>query len=183
MPVSRRATERAWSVAFCTDSRRSIWPTECCGNCAQSPIADTAGLDGDEQRVDDDAVVAGEPRRARERVLGEHADADDDEVGGHAFAVGEHDRGGDALRALDRADADAEAKARAERLVRVEEEVRGRRRDGATERAGDLDHRHFAADRKRSGGDLEADEAGADHDDAPAGTEPLADRRRVGDVA
>ena len=134
-------------------------------------------------RVDDDAVVAGEPRRAREPVLGEHADADDDEVGGRAFAVGKDDCGGGAVRALDRVDADAEAEARAERLVRVEEEVRGRRRHGAAERAGDLDHRHLAADRERGGGDLEADEAGADDDDAPAGTEPLADRRRVGDVA
>ena len=183
MPVSRRATARAWSVAFCTNSRRSIWPTRMLRE--QRAIADRRHrrVGGGEQRVDDDAVVAGEPGGARERVLGQHADADDDEVGGHAFAVGEHDRGGCAVRALDRVDADAEAEARAERLVRVEEEVRSRRRHGAAERAGDLDHRHFAAERERSRGDLEADEAGADDDDAPAGTEPLADRRRVGDVA
>ena len=90
---------------------------------------------------------------------------------------------GGAVVALDRLDADAEAEARAEGDMRVEEEIGGRRRHGAAERPGDLDHRHFAAQRQRRRGDFEADEAGADDDDAPPRAEPLADRRRVGDVA
>ena len=42
--------------------------------------------------VDDDAVPAFEPGLARERVLGDDADADDDEVGRQNLAIGEDDR-------------------------------------------------------------------------------------------
>ena len=44
---------------------------------------------GGEAVVDGDAVVAGEPGGLGERGVGDGADADDDEIGGDAAAVGE----------------------------------------------------------------------------------------------
>jgi hypothetical protein len=142
------------------------------------------GVRGDEMFVDDHAIFAHEARGARQPILGEDANADDDDVGGQSLAVCEHNGFDEASRALDRRNADAETEGRAEGPVRVKEEGRSQVRHGAAERSiGDLDHRHFAAQRQRGGGDLQADEAGANDDDPLARAEPLADRLRVGDVA
>jgi len=84
---------------------------------------------------------------------------------------------------MQRHDADAKQDARAKRLVRLQEEVGGRRGDRTPERPwGDFDDRHFAAKARRCRGDLQPDEAGAHDDDAPRRPKPLTQPPRVGEV-
>ena len=76
------ATQRPWSTAFCTNSRRTRPGAKGVGKLAQSPIAEIAGSPVDEVFVDDDAVVDREPGVAGEFGVGDDADADQDEIGG-----------------------------------------------------------------------------------------------------
>ena len=132
--------------------------------------------------VDHDAVGAFETRFVSERILSGDADADEREIRRQDLAVGEDDR----LRllfALDRLDADPEEQAGAKGPVRLDVEFGQDRRHGAAHRPDDLDHADFGAELGGGRGDLEPDEARADHHHLEACGDARAQRRRVGDVA
>ena len=95
------------------------------------------------------------------------ADADEDEIGQHAAAVGGGDAGGAAVCGIDGGDARLEQQAVAPGLMRLGEELRHDRRHGAAHAARQrLDHRHLLAELRGDGGELQPDKAGAGDDDA-----------------
>ena len=135
--------------------------------------------------VDEDAVVDVEAGVLGELDIGEHADADDDEVGGDAVAG----------RGLDGDDAAAlpDDRGRPAVLRRMSvPQPRWRSRkwseiSGATtrpiSRSARLEHGHRLAEVARGRGDLEADEAAADDHHVARPMQALAELARIVDVA
>ena len=125
--------------------------------------------------IDADAVGAGETAVVRERILGQHADADDHEVGAQHRAVAQHDTRDTFALAFERGHRRERAQVCAEPLVRGGEEPRDRRRHRAAHDAGRrFDDRHRFAGPRRRRGKFKADEARADDDDRLRGVKIVA---------
>jgi hypothetical protein len=131
--------------------------------------------------IDHDSIRAFESARPRQRVLGDHANPDDDHVRRQRLAVGQ-DHGLRALAAFDRGDADSEPEPRAEGAVRGKEKIRHDRRHGPPHRSRDFDNRRLGLEAGRGRGDFKPDEPRPDDDDLPPRAEAFADRSRVADV-
>ena len=120
-------------------------------------------VDSDQAFVDDDTVVDGEPGIASELGVGNDADADQDEVGREALAVGRLDAGHPPVRAKDARHPGPERDPRTPVDMRLGEEPGDRRRHHAAHRVvRDLDDVDRGTARDRNGGKFEADEARAD---------------------
>ena len=147
--------------------------------CAQSPTAEIERAGRLEQLVDDDPIIAGEAGLAREPVFRKDADSDDGEIGRQRLAS-----------RLVRRSAPRRSRHGAPRPRRPAGSSRrtphvrhGRRRKPrptarGPSAAGDLDDRHLAPEARRGRGDLETDEARADHHDALRRSEALAQAPR-----
>ena len=187
----RLAGQAARDAAWPDRSRSAPISSRSCASKAaraeSGAIADrrNRGIGGHELRVDDDAVGAGEPGLQRERVLGGDADADDDEIGGQTAAIDSSTAVERPFVAMQRRDAVAQFERRAERPCASRKKA-----DMTGEMARPIGRSAisttvtFAAEAERRRGDLQADEAGADHDDAPrAWPSAVLDRRGVADRA
>ena len=127
--------------------------------------------------VDDDAGRYRQAGFGRQFDIRQDADPDHHEIGRHMPAIAEADAGDIAAVAFDARDLHAEMNANAGRgVARLEEfgDFRGHR---ARHHAGaEFDHVDFQALAPGGRGEFQSDEAGADHDDALAGSDPVPQR-------
>ena len=126
--------------------------------------------------IDDDAVRDGKAGGLGELGVGTDASSEDDEVAGDALAGGEQHCAG-----LDGLGPGAEQNPGAHALVKEEEVRRDLRRDHAGHQpVRGLQHGHVDAGGAGDGGELQADEAAADHHGGASGGDPLAQASGVG---
>ena len=119
--------------------------------------------------IDDDAVVAGEPGRARQRIVRCRADTDQHRIARNSGAVRQAHRGDMAVGAFECLHPGVQHDAYTLGRMTALEEIRQRDRchPGKDARF-PLDHHDVGAEDARGRGDLQADIAGADDGDARA---------------
>jgi hypothetical protein len=105
--------------------------------------------------IDNDSIVAGQARLARQPVLRQYSDPDDRQVGRQSRPVRQFHLAHRAAPPMQRDDADAKPEPRAKRLMGVQKESRDLRGYGSPHRAGaDFHDRHVAAKARRRRRDL-----------------------------
>ena len=115
--------------------------------------------------IDDDAVFHFKPGGFGERVVGNRAGADHDEIGGERIAILNVDREAPVWKRMQSGDDSPETHVDAVRVVALKHE-RGCLfvGDAGKETRRDLDHRGLDADLGRRGRDFKPDQPAADHD-------------------
>ncbi len=155
------------------------------GRRVQSPMAWMCRIAGAGGEIDDDAVIAGQACRARQRVVRRGADPDQHGVAGQRRAVCQAHAGDAARFAFDRRDAGAAQDAHVVGRVRAGEETPTAVRDAtrASTRGLAFDDGHRDAEGAGGGGDLQPDIAAADHHQPAARGQCRLQRVGVGHAA
>ena len=147
--------------------------------CEQRAVADRrdVGIRRQQLLVDDNAGRHRQAGLLGQFDIGQHADADHDQVGRHMTAVAEADAGHFCAVALDRGGLHAEMDANPRRgmtLLKVVRDFRGHR--ARHHPRAEFDHVDLEALGACGGGEFQPDESGADHDDMPRRRDPLPQR-------